>query len=219
MAGGGLWVDLPFIVHRSNALEALVDRLAAIVAKPVGPPSQAEPIVVQSRGMERWLSMELARRLGIWAHPQFPFPRNLVERILSEVLGEEPHAERPFSRESLAWSIAAVLPTLTGTSPFSSLHDYLEGDESGLRRLQLARRIADLFDQYAVYRPELVLGWEQGNDGGWQADLWRTLVERCDGRHLAARVDEGREGWPDIRGRQQQPGQGHGRFDPGDRRR
>lgn len=182
-----------FVLHRSNALESLADRLAEVVAQPVGPPCQPELLVVQSRGMERWVSQHLARRLGVCANARFLFPRNLVEQVLGQVLGdarESPDVGQPFSRESLTWGVAALLPELLPTPAFAPLSTYLEGDEGGVRRLQLARRIGDLFDQYVVYRPELVGAWERGEDDDWQAVLWRALVGRGSGRHLADRAGE-----------------------------
>ncbi|MGH7790159.1 MAG: exodeoxyribonuclease V subunit gamma, partial [Candidatus Binatia bacterium] len=56
-------------VHRSNRIEALVRRLVEVVAPPLADPFAADCIVVQGRGMERWLSMQLAQHLGIWANP------------------------------------------------------------------------------------------------------------------------------------------------------
>ena len=64
-------------LHRSNRAERLVDALAEVVRVPLGDAFAAERIVVQSKGMERWLAMELSRRLGVWANPKFPFPRHL----------------------------------------------------------------------------------------------------------------------------------------------
>ncbi len=74
-------------VHRSNRAEELVRVLADVVATPSGDPFARECIVVQGRGMERWLSLELARRHGVWANPDFPFPRHLILRALDAVLG------------------------------------------------------------------------------------------------------------------------------------
>ena len=66
-------------VHRSNRTERLFDVLADVVATPLADPMARECIGVQGRGMERWLSMRLARRFGVWANPEFPFPRLLIQ--------------------------------------------------------------------------------------------------------------------------------------------
>src|SRR5262245_44398914 len=99
-------------VHRSNRAEALVEVLAEVVARPLSDPFASECIVVHGRGMERWLAMELARRLGVWANPDFPFPRHLILRTLSDLVGVDEPAESPFEPEILMWSVADRLSTL-----------------------------------------------------------------------------------------------------------
>lgn len=75
-------------------------------------------------------------------------------------------------------------------SAFAPLTRYLADDASGLKLYQLARRIADLFNQYLVLRPDLVLGWEQGTDQHWQAVLWRALGADGDQAHRAQLLAE-----------------------------
>jgi exodeoxyribonuclease V gamma subunit len=187
-------------VHRSNRAEALVDVLARVVSRPLADPLAAECIVVQGRGMERWLSMELARRLGVWANPDFPFPRHLILRALGAVVAGDDAARSCFEPETLVWSVADLLPRYLDHPAFASIRAYLADDTRAVRRLQLAERIARTFDQYVVYRPEMVLGWERGTETHsadthsaethWQAVLWRALVERHGSHHVAALARE-----------------------------
>ncbi len=186
----------PMFVHRSNRLEELVGVLAEVVARPVGGALEPEVIVVQSKGMERWLGMQLSRRLGVWSNARFPFPRALVEELFGAVL--DAGGNERFSREGLGWAISALLPSLAQSPAFSGVAGYLEDDQHGLKRLQLAQRIAYLFDQYAVFRPEMVLDWERGGGEGWQPALWRALVERFGSDHVAARTGRFLEAWNGI---------------------
>ena len=168
------------IVHRSNRTEQLVDALAELVRTPLADPTAPETIAVHGRGMARWLSLELSRRLGVWANPAFPFPRRLIDAAAAAVLGAPPDGASVFAPDTLLWAVLDELPRHLGSDAFAPLRAYLEGDERGRKRDQLAVRIADLFDQYAVFRPEMVLGWEAGREpGDWQAVLWRALVARC----------------------------------------
>ena len=178
-------------VHHGNRVERLVEALADVVREPVGPPTEPEWIAVQSQGMETWLSMELSRRLGIWAHPAFPFPRALIERLFRWVLDRE--RPEPFSVETMTWAIAAELPGRMDEPAFAPLRDYLSDDPRGLKRFQLAGRIAHTFDQYAVYRPEMMLEW--GHDPGdhWQSQLVHALVAQLKETHVAAVAREFRE--------------------------
>jgi exodeoxyribonuclease V gamma subunit len=175
-------------VHRSNRTERLVEVLAEVVAGPPADPFARECIVVQGKGMERWLSMKLAQRLGVWANPDFPFPRHLVERAVTAVLGDDSGASAAFEPESLMWSVEELLPAHLERKEFEPIRNYLSEDARGLKRIQLAERIADTFDHYVVYRPAMVLAWENGAEADWQAVLWRALVARHGPAHLAARA-------------------------------
>lgn len=174
-------------VHRSNRTEQLVEILCDVVRAPLASPFAKECIVVQGRGMERWLSMRLAERLGVWANPEFPFPRKLVERAFATATGEKDDAGAHYQPETLLFAIADLLPGFLDRPAFEPIRTYLAADASGVRLLQLAQRIATTFDQYVVYRPELVLGWQDGTGEDWQPLLWRALVERLGDGHLAAR--------------------------------
>ncbi len=178
------------IVHRSNRTEVLVDALAELVRVPPADPFAPETIVVQGRGMARWLGLELAARLGIWANPSFPFPRAFIEQVATAVLGEPAGGAAVFTPEGLRWAVAAELLRQASAARFAPVQRFLRDDRDGSRLLPLAARIADLFDQYAVFRPEMVLTWENG--GGdptdWQPALWRALVARLGPLHQAARA-------------------------------
>lgn len=150
--------------------------LAELLVREPPDPMAPEWIVVQSRGMERWLTQQLSRRLGVWANPRFPFPRALVEQLFA---ASEPSAEaaeaaadraRGFSEQTLVWSMAAALERRAEHPELLPLGRYLDAAEGASRHerlFQLAERLARRFDDYALYRGELVQSWEGGGDGGW----------------------------------------------------
>lgn len=179
-------------VFTSNRMEVLVECLAGVVREPAGTPFEPETIVVQSKGMQRWLAMELAKRLGVWANCDYPFPNAVVWRLFRAVVPGIPSSQdkSPFTPEVMAWRLMELLPALTGRPGFDMLRGYLADDGDGLKLLQLAGRIADTFDQYALYRPELLLAWERGEGRDWQPLLWREFVAGQEGKHRAALLDE-----------------------------
>lgn len=175
-----------FHIHAGNRVERLLEALAGVVSTPLSRPLAREVVLVQSAGMERWLVRELSARFGVWANARFPFPNVLVSELFESVLGKVPDADL-FSSEALTWRIMALLPPLLERPGFESLRNYLGGETSGLKALQLCSRIADTFDQYTLYRPAMVLSWESGAEpGDWQAQLWRELVREQPGSHRAA---------------------------------
>ncbi len=186
-------------LHHSNRLEGLVDELTALLAVPSGSVLEPETVVVQNQGMERWLMQQLAQGQGIAANIDFPLPATFIWRIFESQLGELPR-NSVFDKDSLLWRVMGLLPTLLPQSDFQPLERYLQGDENGLKAYQLCGRVADLFDQYLVYRSEMILGWEHASgvhDQGdmfapapvhasdWQARLWKALVDDTDGQHRA----------------------------------
>ena len=180
-------------IHSSNRLEELVQALSTVIKSNPLPPLTQETIVVQSQGMERWVSMKLAEQLGVFAHGSFPFPDAMLWRIFKETLGTLPDIS-PFEPEVMGLTLMDILPAFFENKEFTELSGYLQGEEQEIKRYQLASRIADIFDQYLVYRPTWLANWEKGrqpqelkNDSQaqWQAILWRALVARHGTQHRA----------------------------------
>ncbi len=180
-------------IFTSNKLEILVEQLAQMVKTPVSSTLAAEIIVVQSTGMERWLSLELAKHNGICANIQFPFPNSFLEEIAKQVMPAFPEPS-PFDPDVLMFKIMKMLPDCTQLTGFEHLKAYLAKDATHLKRLQLANKLADIYDQYQVFRPEMIFQWEQGDQSAkeahpedkWQAQLWRQLVKGQENRHRAS---------------------------------
>jgi len=173
------------ILYTSNRLEILAEKLAQVLSAPLASPLQPEIILVQSKGMERWVSMELARHSGICANCRFPFPNHFAYRVFRELIPDLEETS-PFSPEIMTWKIMEALPHLIHVKGFESLRNYLSDEAADLKRFQLSQRIAELYDQYLLFRPELLLGWDKGQDTQWQAILWREIGKGCKKNHRAA---------------------------------
>lgn len=183
-------------LYTSNRLEKLIEKLAQIIKLAPPPPLQKETIIVQSLGMERWLSMELANYFTVWANGDFPFPSASIWRILSLTLGDFGQFTQ-YKREVIVWSLMEILPTQLHLPEFAELNYYLQDDPQGLKRYQLAWRIADLFDHYLIFRPEWIEEWEKGlqppkltknPQAIWQAMLWQALINRYGNKQHQAKL-------------------------------
>lgn len=109
--------------------------------------------------------------------------------------GKDPRQRRPsshpYSMEVLRWRIDARLAALEASGELAGAYPELAGYLAGsggaaareARRSALAGKLASLYGDYQVHRPEMLARWESGRGGGaepdaaerWQAALWRSL--------------------------------------------
>ena len=170
---------------RSNRTEHLADALASVVREaPLGP-FKKEAIVVQSRGMERWLTLALAERLGVWSNPSFPYPRAVIEQVLEQLSQGRSAEAKAYEPSPLKWTIAELLRE----SAPADLQTYLGERTDGDRTLRLATSVATVFDGYVVYRAPWLKTWAKEGGGHWQAELWRRIAGRLGPHDLASRIE------------------------------
>ena len=158
----------------SNRLETLIEVLAEILQTPLSSILEKEVVLVQSKGMERWISMELAGRHGICCNYQFSFPNVFINEIFAKVVPDLSQRSQ-FEPGIMTWRIMEILHRWMQNSMFEEIRHYLREGDVNLKCLQLAERISDTFDQYLLFRPEMILDWEKGHEDHWQAVLWREL--------------------------------------------
>lgn len=173
-----------FKLYQSNHLDYLKQVLTVLIQQePLEHPFHAEQILVQSPGMAQWLKIELAKSLGITANIEFPLPASFIWQTFKQVLPGVPE-QSPYNKSAMAWSLMTLLPSFYEHPDFAPLKHYLADDDSGIKRFQLSHKIADIFDQYLVYRPEWIKAWENEQDEpawleqqSWQPLLWRALTQ------------------------------------------
>lgn len=187
------------LVH-GNHPEALRDLLVAWMKRYPLAPLENEIILVQSNGIAQWLKLALAADAragegggcGIAAALEFVLPARFLWQAYRAVLGQEAVPEHSaFDKPRLTWRLMRLLPEILAEAVYAPLLRFLEDDGDLRKRFQLAERLADLFDQYQVYRADWLAAWARGDDvlidarGGrvplpdaqrWQAALWRAVL-------------------------------------------
>lgn len=190
-------------IVQSNLPERLRELLLGhLRAHPLAP-LEDEVVLVQSRGIGRWLQLGMAADpgadgleggLGISASVQFELPAVFQWRAYRTVLGADAVPEvAPFDAERLRWRLYRLLPALQDDPVFEPLARYLaRTGDACRRRWQLAVQLADLFEQYQIYRADWLAAWEQGEDRvgnargvdrpldgrqAWQPALWRRVLD------------------------------------------
>ena len=183
------------LVLHGNRAELLAETVFAWTRRhPLGP-LEAEVFLVQSNGMADWLKMALAQQQGVCAATQVELPGRFLWRAYRQVLGRDAvPAQSPLDKLPLTWRLMQLLPGLLAEPGFEPLAGFLDRGAMD-RRLQLAERLADLYDQYQVYRSDWLGAWAAGHpvllasegqppagakqlpeDQRWQALLWQALL-------------------------------------------
>ncbi|AKO46236.1 exodeoxyribonuclease V subunit gamma [[Haemophilus] ducreyi] len=191
-----------FTVYFSQKLSSLAKLCIQLQQSNPNPnPFEAEIVLVQSVGMAQWLQMQIANQIGIAGNYEFPFPTSFLWQQYRVLFPELP-TENIFERETVTWRLIRLIPYYLTLPEFQSLQYYLTKDsrQYQLKLYQLAKKVADLFDQYLVYRPHWLVHWENDRleivrdeilnhanlkvknsediwqNLSWQAILWRALI-------------------------------------------
>lgn len=179
-----------FILHSSNKTENLVEHLVSVIANaPLSSPFAQEVFLIQSQGMERWLSQQLASRLHVWANYQFLFPGKFFSFIAQQI--DSRVNDAAFDRGLILWRLEALLRNLENADCLP-LKQYLSGTNQALKRYQLAQQLSQIFDQYQIMRPDLLAAWQNGrllyntDVEHWQKALWLQLTAQIGQQHRGA---------------------------------
>lgn len=183
-------------LYPSNKLEHLSFLLSALLSQQSQSEDTAslftpQTILVESPGMQHWLNMSLAQDRSVAMNLSFPLPVRFMWDTARKILGEERVPKQsPFRREVLVWRIDAIIRS----AAFSELPEaeavnrYWQQcsneEEASVQRLQFATALADVYEQYLLFRPQWLFAWEEGkgadtgnSDEVWQAVIWRALVK------------------------------------------
>ena len=157
-----------FTLYHSNQLDLLKELLVSRIRQaPLSHPFDREQILVQSPGMAQWLKLELAKAFGIAANIDFPLPASFIWEMFTRVLADVPR-QSPYNKGAMSWHLMTILPHPARQTRLCAPRGLSGGSDGAapeqVRLWQLCQKVADLFDQYLVYRPDWIARWEEGKD-------------------------------------------------------
>jgi exodeoxyribonuclease V gamma subunit len=138
--------------------------------------------------------------LGIAAAIKMQLPSLFIWSVYRSVLSTRIPKEQLLAKAPLTWRLYRLLPTLITQTGFETLASFLVDDPNCRKRHQLAEQLADLFDQYQVYRSDWISDWADSQDilrnaqseikpipeqQRWQASLWRLVLKDLDANAAA----------------------------------
>ena len=166
---------MSFRLYTGNKLERLAEKFVEIIA--ASPPHDVfapETVVVQTQGMASWLKLRIGDGGRIAANIDTPFLVNFINRTLETLFPQFRADCERFSAEVLPWRICRLLRERPQDYP--ELAPYLVPPQKELKAWQLSCRIAELFDQYQIYRPEMLVNWRTGGVPEWSDAAWQKRL-------------------------------------------
>lgn len=171
---------MSFTIYISNKITELAGVLSEKIASKLENPLVPTHLVTQTKGMDNWLKFYLANNTGIAANLSFKTPADLIFEVYRLLGGT--YAEK-INRQQLDLLIFAILGQEEFIKKYKNQAHYFwkEGDRDELKQWEFASKIADLFDQYQIYRSTIIEEWnttainELPQDQQWQAFIWQRL--------------------------------------------
>ena len=206
--------------NKMENLLVLLDKIQQVSPLPV---FSQETIVVQNAGMQHWLNLSLANQRGISMNVCYPLPAQFLWKLIRSMASDEKVPDQsPYSREVLTWRIYTLLTSdvvcsdvdfTPATSYWRGINDTSDAlttnnnnlngnnEKALLKCYQLAGQLADLYEQYLIFRPEWINSWHEGTTTidslmknsqypqdlselsdlkkltQWQAKLWQLLTK------------------------------------------
>ena len=169
---------MAFHLYVSTGLESLGERFCREVYSRVSAKDPLKPVsvTVQTQGISTWLNQYIAGHSSIAMNLEMPFLRSSIEKSLFRFF---PEAESVLSGHTVnmeTWQLFHYFSSGENSIP-EQLAFYFREDPDFRKRFQISRQIATVFDQYRIYRPELIRAWRngEGDSRDWQASVYIAL--------------------------------------------
>jgi exodeoxyribonuclease V gamma subunit len=135
-------------------------------------------IVTQTEGNNNRIRQQVAARNGIAAGIRFVKMKDVLIKIYKVL---SPGSELFLDRDRMTWAIYDILHQQEFVTRFPAIATYYLDNDT--RRVALASEMADLFDQYQIYRHDQISLWKEASaepdaDLIWQAYLWNKMRSR-----------------------------------------
>ena len=194
-------------IYRSNKAEWLAEILGQEIR--LNPPDITEEvdIIVSTWPSSRWLSEKLSIINNINALVKYPFPGSYLKKLVKRILGIDPDEKDPWEKNNLVWLILELIPELVEKEEGEVIRIWLkksqkEGGAVNLNLWSLASNIAETFDDYILFRPEVINQWLSNNsrkesqelrinkNALWQEVLFKLLHKKINKDPFCIQVEK-----------------------------
>ena len=184
-------LELKYASDTALLLDDLVDSLG----RPGSAAGVVVPVLMPALPLVDRTKVVLAQRHGVAMGVAFFLPSAFIEHV-AQLVGLDP-VHPSWRPQGLAWRLVPLLAAMVEDGDTPRLWAACADTRA---RQALAHDVADRFDQYLYFRPEMIAAWDRGEtwdalpeaaqgDEAWQRDLWRRLSDGlADHLHPAVRL-------------------------------
>jgi exodeoxyribonuclease V gamma subunit len=155
-------------------------------------------VIVPNMDLSQWLKVHQAELAGISANIRFELPASYLKSLFT--LRHQAEGSRLMDKQELQWMIFTLLgdvhQSAYKSSEWSTLRNWVNRgnspSESKNLRWEIAAQIADVYDQYILFRPDWLEMWSPtklvhsdqsdspllDDQNAWQPVLWDALRKR-----------------------------------------
>ena len=170
-------------LYRSNSVLTFLPKVIEIINETTRKnPFEEKFVIVQNGVLGRWLSLKTTEETGILANINCVSPDEFL-RIFAEKHFKIDTKNSVFTKKNLEWAVFSLLKSDFLEKPeLKPVKNYIKNDESLC--FGLCRRIAALFEEYAIYRPHIFENWRNGTlasdnqDEIWQKEIFTALHKK-----------------------------------------
>ncbi len=184
-----------FIALHGNQVESVAETFFAwMKTHPLGP-LEEEIVLTPTLALAEWVKLKLATSAGVCAAVKVNLPGKVIWDLYRTILNEPSLSTYSATdKDILVWRLMRILPSEINREPYMLIKKYVSrfGDDV---LYKLATQVAELFDQYQVYRADWLKKWEEGEgvlidpkgvksplraEEVWQSECWRRIVNDLD---------------------------------------
>ncbi|WP_343377646.1 exodeoxyribonuclease V subunit gamma [Buchnera aphidicola (Formosaphis micheliae)] len=166
-----------FLIYQSHRFDVLIRQACKIMKdSPLTDPFKKEIFLVKNKETIKWIKILIADKLKISANIEFIDIHNFINKLLLNII---PQNTSPiiYHQSKMIWKIMTII------EKEKTKNLIINKNNSLLKKFQFASYIADLFDQYLIYRPDWIYNWEidknnliYNTNEIWQKKLWKKLI-------------------------------------------
>ncbi len=139
-------------------------------------------ILVPDNNTAFFLKMFISKKSGIYCNLNFILLGKFIWKIYKKIIPDISN-KYYFNKNNLIWVINYLLPNMIKFNEFSILKRYLNFNYSDEKLFNLSIKIADIYDEYLMYRVDWLKKWENFElineidniHQIWQSILWRKI--------------------------------------------